>query len=478
MRQLRTPLLGRNVTVYGFGRREGVALVRFLVDEGAHVLVTDRLPAEQLGQSLDAIRGLPVDLNLGGHDEERILGFSQLICVSPVVPRTTPLLARASALGIPLSSEVELFFERCPVPIAGVTGSAGKTTTTTLIGEMLRVSGHPVFVGGNIGMPLTPELPSIGAPAKVVMELSSFQLQPMRQSPAVAVVTNVTPNHLDRHSSMDEYTEAKRQIVAHQSVGDIAILNAGDPLARSFAGHTPAQVQWFAGDEPALSDTSAWSANGALWVRHNGETMHLINHASIVLPGEHNRENALAAALAALAAGATVPAIRQVLTSFTGVEHRLQLVAEANAIRYYDDSIATAPERLLAGLRAMTGPVVLILGGRDKHLPWEDAAAAICRRCRVVVLTGEAAPMLERLLHHAAATTGSAPEIVPSEAFDGAVQRAIECARPGDQVLLSPGCTSFDQFIDFAARGTRFSDLVHQHLASSHANPTKGIVAR
>lgn len=453
-------LAGRHVTVLGFGRREGVSLVSFLAGVGAEILVSDRLPAAQLQESLAAIRGLPVALNLGGHDTARILGWSDIICVSPVIPRSLPLLVEAGRQGIVLSSEVELFFERCPAPIVGVTGSAGKTTTTTMLGRMLERSGLPVVVGGNIGRPLLGDLPALASNHIVVMELSSFQLQPMRRSPHGAVVTNLTPNHLDRHSSLAEYGEAKRQIVAHQQAGDWTVLNAADPAVRAFAAATPASAAWFGIDVDGAAGEAAYVAGTDLMLRRQGRSRTLAPLAALRLPGRHNQENALAASLAASLTGATDMAIADVLRDFSGVEHRLQLVGAVGGARFYDDSIATAPERLLAALHSFAAPLVVIAGGRDKHLPWDDAAETLCRQAHAVILTGEARGLIRAALEAASDRVGMLPTVVEAPAFDDAVRTAITVARPNDAVLLSPGCTSYDQFVDFAERGRRFTALV------------------
>jgi UDP-N-acetylmuramoylalanine--D-glutamate ligase len=453
-------LTGRRVTVFGFGRREGVSLVRFLAAEGAQILVSDRLPASELVDSLAAVAGLPVHFNLGGHDADRILDWSEEVFVSPVIPRSLPLLQEAVRRGIPLSSEVEVFFQRCPAPIIGITGSAGKTTTTTIVGCMLELSGCPVIVGGNIGRPLLDTLQALTPQHTVVMELSSFQLQPMQDSPHGAVVTNVTPNHLDRHGSMGEYIEAKRQIVHHQQPIDWAVLNAADPQVQSFAGSTLARVAWFSIDEPVPDADAAYAADGQIVLRQAGKVRSVSPLAALQLRGRHNQENVLAATLAAALAGATDGAIASVVATFSGVEHRLQLVGDIRGARFYDDSIASTPERLLAALHSFTEPLVVIAGGRDKHLPWSEAADALCRQCHTIVLTGEARDLIGRALSAAAARVGALPSMVDAPQFDDAVQAAIGASRPGDAVLLSPGCTSFDQFVDFAARGRRFAQIV------------------
>jgi UDP-N-acetylmuramoylalanine--D-glutamate ligase len=451
---------GRRVTVLGFGRREGVSLVHFLCAKGAQVLVSDQRQATELRESLAAVAGLPLQLDLGGHDDDRILAWGDLICVSPVIPRSLPLLQAAAQLGIGISSEVELFFERCPAPITGITGSAGKTTTTTMLGRMLEQSGRRVFVGGNIGTPLLGALQHLKASDAVVMELSSFQLQPMRRSPRGAVVTNLTPNHLDRHGSMQEYAEAKRQIVAHQQPADWAVLNAADPQLQSFAQATSAETAWFSVDPPQQAGDAAFVDGTQVTLRRAGQRRSVAPVAAIRLRGRHNLENALAAALAASLAGATDGAIASTLATFNGVEHRLQLLGTLQGARYYDDSIASTPERLLAALRSFSEPLVVILGGRDKRLPWGEAAEAVCRQCRTVILTGEARDLIAEALAAASERVGRRPAMVTEPRFDEAVSAAMAAARPGDVVLLSPGCTSFDQFVDFAARGCRFAQLV------------------
>ena len=457
----RTSVLGRRVTVLGLGRREGVSLAHFLHAEGASVLVSDHQSTDKLEVSLAGIAGIPVELDLGGHDADRILGWSDLICVSPVIPRSHPLLQAATRRGIPLSSEVELFFERCPAPIIGITGSAGKTTVTTLLGEMLAAAGRDVRVGGNIGRPLLQELRSISAQTAVVMELSSFQLQPLRRSPHGAVVTNVTPNHLDRHADMAEYAAAKRNIVQHQCPDDWAVLNAGDPVVRGFAGSTPGATAWYSRDAPAGGGVAgAFVRNGDLVLNAGGRTRALFPMSSLMLRGTHNQENVLAACLAAALAGVPDSAMANVATSFAGVPHRLQLVGQVGGARCYNDSIATSPERLLAAIRSFDEPLVVIAGGRDKHLPWETAAEMLSRRAHHVVVTGEAANRIGDAIEAAASRTGRRPSVQRCPTFDEAVLTAVAAARPGDVVLLSPGCASFDQFIDFAARGDRFAALV------------------
>ncbi len=477
---------GARVTVVGLGR-EGLAVTRVLAAEGARVTVSDRRGraalAAELAQ-LAAVPGIRYALGDGGtaEDIDRLLAGCDLLALSPGVDRRLPLVREALRRGIALSSETALFFSRCPAPIIGVTGSAGKTTTTTLIGAMLRRGPRPVFVGGNIGQPLLERLGEIPPDAWVVLELSSFQLEGLQQSPAVAVVTNLTPNHLNRHGTMEAYVEAKASIVARQTARDLVALNHDDARCVALASRTAARVLYFsltsAVSDGAFLDTRG--SNGAwLTLARDGSSTRLCRDDELSVPGRHNVANALAAAAVAGACALTPADIHTTITEFRGVQHRLQPVGTHRGVTYYDDSIATAPERTLAALAAIKGTPVLILGGRDKHLPWDELARVAAQRCRAVVLIGEAADDIRRHLEHAlteAATArdahGIATEsgrsewmlqdgaIVAAGDMADAVRRAAALARPGDNALLSPGCTSYDMYRDFAARGDAFTRAV------------------
>ncbi len=482
---------GARVTVVGLGR-EGLAVTRVLAAEGAHVTVSDRRGREALAAELDALAALPgirYALDDGGapRDIDALLAGCDLLVLSPGVDKRLPLVREAVRRGIALSSETALFFSRCPAPIIGVTGSAGKTTTTTLIGAMLRRGPRPVFVGGNIGQPLLERLGEIPPDAWVVLELSSFQLEGLRMSPAIAVVTNLTPNHLDRHETMDAYAEAKASIVAHQTARDIVVLNRDDARCVALASRTPARVLYFsltsAVSDGAFLDTG--NSDGAwLMLARGGSPMRLCRDDELSVPGRHNVANTLAAAAVAAARALPLSAIHTTITEFRGVPHRLQPVGTHRGVTYYDDSIATAPERTLAALAAINGTSVLILGGRDKHLPWDGLARVAVQRCRAVVLIGEAADGIRRHLEHALAEVATAHDtqdahevateqeqgrsarmlqagaIVTARDMADAVRHAAALARPGDNVLLSPGCASYDMYRDFAARGDAFTRAV------------------
>jgi UDP-N-acetylmuramoylalanine--D-glutamate ligase len=446
-------LAGQRAVVVGLAR-EGTDLARFLATRGAEVRATDRRTADELGPALEALHGLPVTYALGGHPVE-LLDGADAVYLSPGVPPELPLVEEARRRGLRLTSATELFLERCPAPIVGITGSSGKTTTTALTGEVFRQAGRTVFVGGNIGVPLLGQLGEITPAAWVVLELSSFQLEPLRRSPHIAAITNITPNHLDRHPSMEAYAVAKFQIVAHQQPTDWAILNAEDPWLAEAPGRAR-RLGFRLGAAPADYE-GAYLDGDWLALRRDGSTTRVAPRAALRLRGRHNLANALCVSAIAAAAGIEPPAVEAAFRSFNGVPHRLEVVAEVGGVQYVNDSIATSPERSIAALESFDAPIVLLAGGRDKRLPWDRWAEVVGQRVRHLVLLGEATA----LIADAARAHGAAA--VPRhqvETLDAAVARASELARPGDVVLLSPGCTSYDQFQNFEERGARFRALV------------------
>lgn len=451
-------LKGKRVVILGLAR-QGTALARFLVREGAEVVVSDLKDEAALAEPMAALEGLPIRYVLGDHPL-RLLDGTDLLCLSGGVPTDAPIVVEAQRRGIPLSNDAQLFLERCPAPVIGITGSAGKTTTTALVGEMCKAAGFTTWVGGNIGNPLIADLDRIRPTDKVVMELSSFQLEIMTLSPHIAAVLNITPNHLDRHKTMENYIAAKRNIVAHQGPEDYAVLGFDDARARALALETRAHVLFFSGG--AEVDEGAYKTNGELVLRLGGADA-LICHADEVrLRGAHNLLNILAASALAGLAGVPVEAMGKVARTFSGVEHRLEEVREWRGVRWYDDSIATAPERVVAALRSFDEPIVLLAGGRDKNLPWDEFAREVVRRVRYLITFGEAGGMIARVVEEAMRREGEGEleGIAQVERLEEAVETAAGVARPGDVVLLSPGGTSFDAFRDFAERGDRFKELV------------------
>jgi UDP-N-acetylmuramoylalanine--D-glutamate ligase len=453
------PWAGKRVAVLGLAR-QGVALVRYLVREGADVTVSDLRDAGALRETTQTLKGLPVHYVLGEHPFS-ILDATDLLCLSGGVPMDAPIVVEAQRRGIPLSNDAQLFLEGCPAPVIGVTGSSGKTTTTSLVGRMLQRGRFITWVGGNIGQPLIDRMWEIKAEERVVMELSSFQLELMTASPGVAAVLNVTPNHLDRHKTMAAYTAAKQRILDFQTESDLAVLGWDDPGARGLASAVRGRLAFFSAQREVETETGAFVRNDVVVLRLDGQEHTVCRTDEIRLRGRHNVLNVLAACVLAGAVGAAFKAIRQAATNFTGVAHRLELVRELNGVRYYDDSIATAPERTMAALLSFTEPIVLLAGGRDKDLPWEDMARLTVQRARHVVAFGEAGALVERVIVEAQKAGASHLEgLTRVETLEQAVSVAAQVARPGDVVLLSPGGTSFDAFKDFAERGDRFQVLV------------------
>ncbi|HIE39688.1 MAG TPA: UDP-N-acetylmuramoyl-L-alanine--D-glutamate ligase [Anaerolineales bacterium] len=454
-------LRGKRVVILGLAR-QGTALARFLVRAGAEVTVSDLKDGAALTDRMAELADLPIRYVLGGHPESLLEGVD-LVCLSGGVPLDAPIVAEARRRSIPLSNDAQLFLKRCPAPVVGITGSAGKTTTTALVGQMCRAAGFTTWVGGNIGNPLIADLDRIGPDDRVVMELSSFQLEIMTVSPPVAAVLNITPNHLDRHRTMENYIAAKRAIVAYQGPEDYAVLGFDDANARALALETQARPIFFSGG--AEVDEGAYKTNGELALRIDGTDMPICRVEEVRLRGYHNLLNILAACAIGGVVGVSVEAMREAIHTFTGVEHRLERVREWRGVQWYDDSIATAPERVVAALRSFEEPLILLAGGRDKDLPWEAFAAETVERVRHLVTFGEAGGMIARVVEEARRRGGAGARrglegITRVETLEEAVEAAARVAWPGDVVLLSPGGTSFDAFRDFAERGDRFKELV------------------
>lgn len=452
----------RRVTIIGMAR-EGMALARFFSQVGAHVTVSDLRGVGDLADEVGALAGLPVTCVLRGHPPDLL--DTDVMYLSPGVPRDASIVQQARARNVPLSSLTELFFELCPAPIIGVTGSAGKTTTTTLIGEMIKAERRrKSWVGGNIGEPLIEYIEDMRPDHWVVLELSSFQLEPLRQSPHVAVITNLRPNHLERHKTFEAYKSAKLNILRFQSADDLAVLNWDDPEVRDLADDTEARVLWYSRREPV--PRGAYFDDGWLVVRDGESEVRICRTRDVALPGGHNQENLLAAACVTRAIGVKGAPIGQVATTFTGVEHRLEWVRTCSGVEWFNDSIATSPDRTVAALRAFDdarGRIVLLAGGRDKHLPIQGMINEILDRVKYLVLFGEMAPMLEAAVEAAIAETNGDGRSLPvrrCHTLEEAVAVADSVATAGDLVLLSPAGTSFDAFEDFEERGRRFKELV------------------
>jgi len=439
--------------------RQGLALARWLSRHGSIVTLSDSRNEEQLALAKASLAGVNISWALGGHPLE-LLDHTDVLCLSGGVPLTLPIVAEAIKRGIPLSNDSQIFMEVVPCKTIGITGSAGKTTTTTLVGNMAKLAkGDRAFVGGNIGDPLINYVDEMTAEDIAILELSSFQLDQMTISPNIAAILNITPNHLDRHGTMEAYASAKARILDFQSASDTAILGRDDKGAWSLRDRVKGKLMTFSMQdlEEGLNGTY-YHHDGLLSLRDGFAYVPLMLREKVQLRGDHNVANVLAAFAIGHAAGFTLDAMLEAVEDFRGVSHRLELVRELRGVRWYNDAIATAPERAAAAVHAFDEPIVLMLGGRDKNLPWGDLAKLILERVDHVVVFGEAGEMIQKTVN-AVAGEGSV-DIRRAQTLKEAVTLAAEVASPGDVVLLSPGCTSFDEFKDFAERGESFRKWV------------------
>ena len=469
------------VVVVGLAR-EGQAAAQFLAQRGAKVTVTDANPAERLRKAVAALQGTGVNFALGGHPE-RLLNpdTCDFLVVSPGVPLSSPFLQQAQRKRLPLTTESRLFCQLCPAPIIGISGSSGKTTTTTLTGKMLRAAGYNAPVGGNIGQPLLNRLDEIRAADWVVLELSSFQLEYFHASlnqsanippqlrpffadwsPKIAALLNITPNHLDRHKTMAAYTQAKRALVDYLGPNQPAVLGWDNPVTQAIGQQLNAPVRWFSLRQRVKN--GACLVEGQISLLKGGAPRPVCPAGAVKLRGQHNLYNVLAACAIADAADVDAAAMAQAATGFSGVPHRLELVTRQKGVAWYNDSIATSPERLMAALKSFDEPIILLAGGKDKDLPWEDAARLITQRVKHLILFGQARKLIfeaveEAITNRPDADPGKLPTIDVYRTLEEAVARAKTIARPGDVALLSPGGTSYDAYHDFAARGEHFRQL-------------------
>lgn len=458
---------GLKVLVVG-AARQGMALARYLVQNGALVVMNDQRSEDDLSREIHELADYPVNWVTGGHPLEILEGID-LVCPSGGIPLGISLIEEARKLNIPLSNDSQIFLERVVCPVIGITGSAGKTTTTTLVGRMAQEDQKSssryrrIFVGGNIGQPLIPYLDEITVDDLVVMELSSFQLEIMTVSPQIAVVLNITPNHLDRHGTLEQYTAAKSRILVNQKVSDTAILNREDPGSWSLKTMVIGKLITFGVHKPQRQVAGTFISGEELAFQNPDGVRTLFARDEIFLRGEHNLRNVLAASAICQAVNIPASSMMAGLRGFNGVDHRLQFVRRSNGVDWYNDSIATAPERAMASILSFDEPIVLLAGGRDKNLPWEDFAQLVRARVDHLILFGEAAPKIEKVLY-------SQPEI-PQDRLESvsccrtlheAVSEAARLAKPGDVVLLAPGGTSFDEFHDFEERGEWFKKWVNE----------------
>jgi UDP-N-acetylmuramoylalanine--D-glutamate ligase len=457
---MKTDWNGKRVLILG-AARQGLALARWLSVHGAHVTLSDMRSESDLRVAKESLAEFGIVWALGGHPLE-LLDSTDMLCLSGGIPLTLPIVADAVSRGIPLTNDSQVFMEVVPCKTVGITGSAGKTTTTTLVGNMAKLAhGDGAHVGGNIGDPLINYVDDMKVDDIAILELSSFQLDQMNLSPNIAAILNVTPNHLDRHGTMEAYTAAKARILEFQSQEGVAVLSRDDKGAWSLRNKVNGRLFAFSMDELDEGLDGAYQHDGLLNLRDGNAYLPLLLREKVRLRGDHNVANVLAAFVIGHAAGFPLDAMLEAVEDFRGVPHRLELVRELNGVRWYNNSIATAPERTIAVIRAFDEPIVLLLGGRDKDLPWEELMRLVNERVDHVVLFGEAADKIQKTVD----SLGLGRKRFTLSRVNGlheAVVKAAEVAEAGDVVLLSPGGTSFDEFRDFEERGERFRAWVQE----------------
>ena len=440
-----TSLKGKKIAVLGLGVSNR-PLVRLLLEFGCDTVGCDRTPREKLDPEVLELETQGCKLHVG---EDYLEGVeADVLFRTPGMHPGHPAIQTLVAKGAQVTSEMEVFFEVCPCTLIAVTGSDGKTTTTTLVSEMLKASGKTVWLGGNIGTPLLPLVRQMQETDYAVVELSSFQLMDMTRSPQRALVTNLAPNHLDVHKDMEEYVESKKNIFKFQKSGDLLVLNADNAITAEFAGN--GETRFFSRQgKPAhvvLRDG----------VIYRGDTA-VLNAADILIPGVHNVENYMAA-IAMVEGLVEDETIRQVAKTFGGVEHRIELVRIKDGIRFYNDSIASSPSRTIAGLRSFSEKVILIAGGYDKHIPYDVLGPEICAHVKKLFLCGATAPQIRKAVEDC----GGQLEITDCGHFEAAVKAAAAAAEDGDVVLMSPASASFDEFKNFMVRGECFKKIVRE----------------
>lgn len=445
-------LVGRSVAVIGIGI-SNQPLLRLLLAAGLDVTACDKKDRAALGPAAEELEKSGCKLRLG---PDYLEGLDQ-----DVIFRTPGLhpkyLEGARARGSEITSEMEVFFRVCPCPIIAVTGSDGKTTTTTIIARLLEAAGHTVHLGGNIGHPLLAEADSIRPADWAVVELSSFQLMTMEQSPHIAVLTNLAPNHLDVHTDMDEYVRAKSAIFTHQGPEDTAIFNGDNDITRTLSATAAGRVSYFMAEPTENLQRGCFLRDSAIWYRDGGTEREVLPLSGILLPGRHNVENYMAA-ICAVQGLVPDETIRDFAKTFGGVEHRIELVRERGGVRWYNDSIASSPSRTIAGLRSFPEKVILIAGGKDKGISYDSLGPVVNEHVKLLLLCGATAGVIRDSVEKAENYQGL--EIIEVSEYPDAVALADRRSAAGDVVILSPASTSFDRFKNFEERGRVFKDLV------------------
>ena len=445
----------KSVAVIGIGV-SNTPLIEMLAHAKIQVTACDRRDRQALGEIADHLEKLGVSLRLGENYLDDL--HEDIIFRTPGLRPDVPQILKAVEQGSVLTSEMEVFFQVCPCPIIAVTGSDGKTTTTTIIAELLKAAGSTVYVGGNIGHPLLCEAGAMKSSDYVVLELSSFQLMTMQCSPHIAVLTNLAPNHLDMHHGMEEYVAAKENIFRYQKPGDIAVFNLDNDITREQAHHAVDTALYFS--RKSEVENGVFLRDGVIMLRRDGRERAIMRADEIKIPGVHNVENYMAA-IAAVDGLVPDSVIAKFAREFGGVEHRIELVRTYHGVRFYNDSIASSPSRTIAGLRSFQEKVILIAGGYDKHIPFDVLGPEVIEHVKLLVLCGATADKIREAVEKAPGYEAGKPEIAMVSPFQTAVEYARDHAVSGDVVTLSPACAAFDQFKNFMVRGKTFKAIVN-----------------
>ena len=452
VRQYFAALQGKRVVVLGLGV-SNLPLMQLLLDYGCTVTGCDKTPLEHLPEEVRQLADRGAVLRTGPGYLDGLT--ADVVFRTPGMHPDIPALQALRQVGAVITSEMEAFFAVCPAKLIAVTGSDGKTTTATLISELLKRAGRKVWLGGNIGTPLLQYAEQMQPEDFAVVELSSFQLMYFPYSAHVAVVTNLAPNHLDIHKDMQEYIDAKKNVFLHQSPADCVVLNADNAITRSFAACAPGKIAWFS--RRSAVENGVFLEDGVIYRAKAGARHRIMAADEILLPGVHNIENYMAA-IAAVGDHVTADEIAAVARSFGGVEHRIEFVRQVRGVRYYNDSIASSPTRTIAGLRSFPQKVILIAGGYDKHIPYDVLGPEICSHVKILITTGATGPKIRDAM--LAVQDQPHPQLEEVPDFADAVRRAANLAQPGDVVLMSPASAAFDHFKNFMVRGKFFKQLV------------------
>lgn len=458
LEQFKNDIRSKKVAVLGIGI-SNIPLIRYLINLGVAVTAFDKNTSESLKDAFSQLEGLPVQYSLGNDYLSRLEGFD-MIFRTPGMRPDLPELVDAVARGAELTSEMEVFLRLCPAQVFAVTGSDGKTTTTTLIYKILTEEGYNCWLGGNIGTPLLSKIDDVIETDKVILELSSFQLMTIKNCPSIALITNISPNHLDVHKSLNEYIDAKKNIFINQTEKDKLILNYDNDITRSFGDEAKAKCVYFSRINNL--NKGVVFQNGKIIVKSDENEIEIVDADSIKIPGVHNIENYMAATAATIDF-VKPETIRKIATTFNGVEHRIELVRELNGVKFYNSSIDSSPSRTIAALSTFKRKVILIAGGKDKGIPYDSIGQIIAEKVKCLLLIGATAPRIEEAFNNYIHQTDieSDVKIIHCDTYEDVVNEAYKEAVPGDCVILSPASTSFDMFKNFEHRGNVFKELVN-----------------